>query len=71
MSIFSKFTDHPHEIDETYVQHFCHAQKYTWKFLELFFCTMIHSIFPWMFNGYISGEVKKLNDHVTERLDGD
>lgn len=70
MKLFSKFVEHPHAVGETYLQHMKHAQSYTWKFFELWLCTLIHSVFPWMFNGYISGELKKMHNHVFGRIDG-
>lgn len=62
------FMEHPREVNETYLEHMGHASWYSWCFFKLFFQSLIHAIFPWIYNGAISGKVKEVNDHLTGRL---
>jgi len=65
------FTEHPKEVDETYFIHMKHASCYSLCLLKLSLMSLVHSIFPWIYNGNISMEIKCLHDHLFKRLDDD
>ena len=66
--MYNPFTKHPHSIGETYISHLCHSLTYSMKFLWLHIMTLIHAIFPFVFENASSKLVKKINDHLENRL---
>ena len=65
------FTEHPKEVKESYLEHMKHASSYAGCFFKLSLMSLIHAIFPWIYNGNISCEVKCLHDHLFNRVDCD
>ena len=64
MSIFTK---HPNNIGETYIRHCLQALRYSFTFLFLFVITLIHAIFPFLFQTTVSDVLRELNDDVNRR----
>ena len=62
------FTDHPHSVDENYFTHMGHSLSYSVKFIWLAFMTLVHAFFPFIFTNSSSRLVKKINDHLDDRL---
>ena len=62
------FTDHPHSVDENYFTHMGHSLSYSVKFIWLAFMTFVHAFFPFIFTNSSSRLVKKINDHLDDRL---
>lgn len=62
------FTKHPNEVNETYFEHMKHALWYSGTFAILAVKSLIHAIFPWLFNGPISAKCCELADHMRGRL---
>lgn len=62
------FTDHPHSVDESYITHMGHSLSYSIKFLWLSFMTLVHAFFPFAFTNSSSKLVKKINNHLDDRL---
>jgi hypothetical protein len=58
--MLEKFTNHPKEQDETYLQHMRAAWKivYVLKTLEL--KCIIHSIFPFLYTNVVSAKIEDL-----------
>jgi hypothetical protein len=45
--MFNKlFCDHPASVQETYVQHFCHAMSFSIKLFKAAFACFIHAVVP-------------------------
>ncbi len=43
------FLNHPHSVDETYVEHLVFAGKFGLKLIAAGFCSIIHAIIPCVF----------------------
>jgi len=63
------FTEHPNEVDETYIQHMGNALKFSFTFLQLAVIAFIHGGLPFCFVNTGSRKVKKLNDLMQSRSD--
>lgn len=48
MKIFKLFTEHPHEVGETYLGHALSASKIALKFFIASVAQLIHAIFPFI-----------------------
>jgi hypothetical protein len=45
--MFNKlFRDHPASVQETYVQHFCHAMSFSIKLFKAAFACFVHAVVP-------------------------
>jgi hypothetical protein len=45
--MFSKlFFDHPASVEETYVQHFCHAMSFSMKLFKAASACFVHAVVP-------------------------
>lgn len=64
----NKFTDHPHVVNETYLEHMVIAFGYASGFALLTIQAIVHAVFPWIFNGAISGKCCEIADHIRGRL---
>ncbi len=62
------FTKHPHSVDESYFTHMAHSLSYSAKFVLLAFMTFVHAFFPFIFESTSSRLVKKINEHLDDRL---
>ena len=40
------FCDHPASVQETYIQHFCHAMSFSMKLFRAAFACFIHGVVP-------------------------
>ena len=61
------FTAHPHSVDETYGEHFGVATKFGFALIGAGFASVLHGVFPWMFQTTGSRTVKKLYHQLTGR----
>ena len=61
------FIKHPKKLGETYLQHMLGAVRYSFTFLLLFFVTLIHSVFPFLFTKTASCVVQEMAKHMEER----
>ena len=61
------FTKHPKEVGETYLQHMWAAVRYSFTFLLLFFVSLIHSIFPFLFTKTASCVIQGMARHIEKR----
>ncbi len=62
------FTEHPHKVNETYFEHMKVTWAYTFCFFWLACKSLVHGIFPWIFNGCISKKVCDISDHIKGRI---
>lgn len=61
------FTEHPHSVDETYGEHFGVATKFGFSLIGAGVASVLHGVFPWMFQTTGSRTVKKLYHQLTGR----
>lgn len=61
------FTRHPNAVGETYGEHFGVATRFGSKLLMAGICSILHGIFPWMFETTGSRTVKTLYHQITGR----
>ncbi len=62
------FTEHPHSVDETYLEHMWCAVKFFCTLLRLSLSALIHSVFPFLFKNTASDGIKKLNNCMQDRV---
>lgn len=68
--LYNTFLKHPHEVGETYWQHFGCAFSYFLLFAKMSFQCLIHAFVPSAFNGRISEALRKLHcDMIENRID--
>ena len=65
--MYNPFTEHPHKVGETYVQHMWKAIKFSVKLYLLSYKAMTHSVFPFLFEYDTSDGIKKMNDELQGR----
>jgi|TARA_B110000495_G_C22819764_1_gene478528 hypothetical protein len=61
------FTNHPHSIDETYLEHMICASSYGFKMIFAGFASIIHAVFPFLFETKASECAKQINKEVEQR----
>ena len=61
------FTKHPNELGESYLRHMYNALRYSFTFILLFFVSVIHSVFPFLFTKTASCVVQEMAKHMEER----
>ncbi|MEL7187224.1 MAG: DUF6356 family protein, partial [Pseudomonadota bacterium] len=65
---WTKFTEHPATVGETYGEHFVHAMGFSTALLKAAFCCGIHAILPFCFEKTGSDCITGLYDRmVTNR----
>tara|TARA_B110000014_G_C19538001_1_gene288339 strand:+ start:39 stop:257 length:219 start_codon:yes stop_codon:yes gene_type:complete len=64
---FRSFTDHPHSISETYLEHMIAAGYYGFKMVFAGLACIIHAIFPFLFESAASDCAKDINKAVESR----
>ena len=64
---FSKFTEHPHSLGESYITHLVCALKYGTRMIVTGFAVIIHAIFPFVFKDSGSRLAKSICDDVDKR----
>jgi hypothetical protein len=62
------FTDHPKEVDETYLQHLLYAVKLGLKMIVVGLCCMVHGPFPFLFTSTTSRNIKIWGEKLNERF---
>jgi cell division protein FtsL len=62
------FTEHPTSLNETYVEHFVEANKFSIALLKATVACAIHSVFPFMFQTTASSIVADLQKKMTNRF---
>ena len=62
------FTKHPKEVGMNYFQHLCFTLMLARKMFFAVFASIIHSVFPFLFNTYTSETIKKLHQIFLTRL---
>jgi|TARA_B110000914_G_C15479654_1_gene454978 hypothetical protein len=67
---FKLFTKHPHSINETYFEHFVCASYYGFRMIFSGLASIVHGLFPFLFETTTSDCAKEINREV-ERRNGD
>ena len=67
LTYFSKFTEHPHSLGETYFTHLLCALSYGIRMIFTGFAVIIHAIFPFVFKDSGSRLAKSICDDVDKR----
>ena len=70
MNILKIFRNHPNSSGESYTQHLCKSLKYGFILLLLVPVTIIHGMFPFLFETTTSNFLKKIVEDVKERKKG-
>ena len=58
------FTEHPNSVGESYFMHMLFAIKVGLKLILWGFAAILHAIFPFMLQTYVSSNIKKLHDDI-------
>ena len=61
------FTKHPKKVGENYFQHFAKSIFFCFTFLLLAFTSLIHAIFPFLFEYFGSNKIKELHEYMQKR----
>jgi Family of unknown function (DUF6356) len=64
MKVFSRFTEHPASVNETYVQHARHALSFGWAMFKGSTACLAHGLFPWVHTTTGSKAVTRLHDRM-------
>ena len=59
--MFEKFTQHPNDQGETYIEHMANSWKIILVLKKLEFKCMIHSIFPFCYTDALSSKIECLH----------
>lgn len=60
------FTTHPTSIGETYFQHLRHASSFSGRLLIAGFASLVHSIFPFLFEQTASRQIEKIIEKMNK-----
>ena len=63
----SKFTAHPHSVNETYCQHLKYACCTGLKLVRSGLACIVHGLFPFAFETYASDRIPALGDQLRDR----
>ena len=63
------FTEHPTQVNETYLQHMKKALAFSFKLLLMSCQALIHAIFPFLFVTTVSDKIEGMNDVLQKRKD--
>lgn len=63
------FSDHPREVDETYLEHMAASGRFGFKLLRLAACAFTHALIPGVFKTTVSDEIKATAKTMTSRAD--
>ena len=63
------FTEHPHSLGESYLEHLICAAGYGSRMIFAGFAAIIHSIFPFLFETTASDLAKEITGNVDSRKD--
>ncbi len=61
------FTEHPHSLGESYLEHLICAAGYGLRMIFAGFAAIIHSIFPFLFETTASDLAKEITGNVDSR----
>ena len=61
------FLDHPHSVDETYVEHLGQATSFGWRMIAAGLACCLHGLFPFMFTHTGSEAIRALNVQMSHR----
>ena len=61
------FTDHPHSVDESYGKHLGVATSFGFAMILGGLASVLHGLFPWMFQTTGSRTIKTLYNRLTGR----
>ena len=61
------WVEHPHSVNETYVQHLYFAMKMGTLLIMLGVVALIHSIFPFVFQDTVSNRLYKVTNEMKNR----
>ncbi|HEX3809804.1 MAG TPA: DUF6356 family protein [Rhizomicrobium sp.] len=64
VSIDEIFTEHPHSVGETYIEHMHSASYFGVRMMGAGLCCMLHGIFPFLFVRTGSQTVTQLHDKM-------
>jgi len=67
LTFFSKFTEHPHSLGESYFTHFKGALSYGIRMIFTGFAVIIHAVFPFMFKDVGSSLAKSICEDIDKR----
>lgn len=69
-SKFSRlFTEHPHEVGETYLKHMAASASFGTLLLRLAACAFIHALVPGLHRTTVSDKIRSLATDMTDRAD--
>ncbi len=63
----SLFTDHPHDVNETYFQHMGHALSYAGRLAAAAFCALVHALLPFLFVKTASNLIREMYGEMSAR----
>ena len=63
------FTEHPHSLGESYLEHLICAAGYGLRMIFAGFAAIIHSIFPFLFETTASDLAKEITGNIDSRKD--
>ena len=63
------FTNHPHDVGESYGEHLAHAGKSGFRLVGSGIACLIHAVFPFLFVHTASDTVKDMHRGITKRVD--
>ncbi|HEY9554485.1 DUF6356 family protein [Allosphingosinicella sp.] len=64
------FTNHPHEVGESYGEHLAHAGQSGLRLVGSGIACLIHAVFPFLFVHTASDTVKDMHRGIAKRTDG-
>ncbi len=63
----SLFTDHPRDVNETYLQHMGHALSYAGRLALAAFCALVHALLPFIFVKTASNLIREMYGEMSAR----
>lgn len=63
------FLKHPHEVGESYPEHFATASRFGFRMIVGGLGCLVHAVFPFLCEQAGSGTVKELNATLGKRVD--
>lgn len=64
------FTNHPHDVGETYGEHFVHAGSSGLRLVGSGIACLVHAVFPFLFVTTASDTVRDMHKGIAKRVDG-
>ena len=61
------FTEHPTQVNETYLQHMKKALAFSFKLLGMSCQALLHAFFPFLFVTTVSDKIEGMNDVLQKR----